>query len=572
MVPFLLPLALSSALAWLDPAAVRPGQQGVCVTEWTGGERREIPVTVMGALDAAGPDRSAVLVRIADDRLAGTGVVAGMSGSPVYVDGKLLGAVAFGWTWAQEPLAGVTPFADMHAIPLAGETVRADAPTLAQLAAVAGGGVDLRAVLPALPDRRGLAQPLLAVAGLPVPPGIAGELFAGAGVQPVPSGTVAGLTGPPEAGDMVAVELVWGDASLAAAGTVTARDGDRVWAFGHPLYDLGTVRFPVARARVLAIQGSYQSPFKVFAVGSQFGTLVADRRAGIVALVGRPPEGTAVRIRVDDPTGAKTWRFSIVDTPILQPLLLTFLANACLTARGAAVGESSVRLALSVHTADGREVTVRQAARGPDALARLSVFAGAVVSFLANSPFPHPAVSAVDLAMVREERPAGADIAEAIPERTVVFPGEELAVDVRLEPYEKPVEHRRVVIRVPASAAPGPLDLLVADGASWSGYRLRAEDVAPADYAGQLDQVRRLESSATLVTALEARERGTAMPGVSQPGLPPSWSATLAAGLGTRALAHLATAVLAMQRSEEPFPLEGLVRVPLTVRPRQEVP
>ncbi|MDD5564646.1 MAG: SpoIVB peptidase S55 domain-containing protein [Thermoanaerobaculaceae bacterium] len=572
MVPLLLHFALASALAWLDPAAVRPGQQGVCVTEWTGGERREIPVVVMGTLDAAGPDQSAVLVRIDDPKLAGTGVVAGMSGSPVYVDGKLLGAVAFGWPWAQEPLAGVTPFASMRAIPLAGETVRAPAPTLAELAAVAGGGVSLRAVLPTLPDRHGLAQPLFAVAGLPVPPGPAGEPFAGAGIQPVPSGTLAALAGPPEAGDMVAVELVWGDASLAAAGTVTARDGDRVWAFGHPLYGLGTVRFPIARARVLAIQGSYQSPFKVFAVGDQFGTLVADRRAGVVALVGAPPKGTAVKVRVGDAAGEKTWHFAIVDTPILQPLLVTFLANACLTARGAAVGDSSVRLALSVHTADGREVSVRQAARGPDALARLSVFAGAVVSFLANSPFPHPAVSAVDLAMVREEEPVGAAIAEAIPDRATVFPGEELGVDVRLQPYDKPVERRRVVIRVPASAAPGPLDLLVADGASWSSYRLRAEGVAPADYAGQLDQVRRLESSATLVAALEAKEPGAAMPGVSQPGLPPSWSATLAAGLGTRALARLATTVLATRRADGPIPLEGFVRVPLTVTVRQEVP
>ena len=572
MVPFLLPLMLSSALAWLDPAAVKPGQTGICVTEWTGGERREVPVVVMGRLDAAGPDRSAVLVRIDDDRLAGTGVVAGMSGSPVYVGGKLLGAVAFGWTWAQEPLAGVTPFSDMRAIPLVGETVSAAAPSLTQLAAVTGGGVEPRAVLPALPQRRGLAPQLLAVAGLPAPHGLMAELLGGTAVQAVPSGTAAGLGGPPEAGDMVAVELVWGDASLAAAGTVTAREGDRVWAFGHPLYGLGTVRFPVARARVLAVQGSYQSPFKVFAVGDQFGTLVADRRAGVVALVGRPPQGTAVKVRVDDPTGTKTWHFGIVDTPILQPLLVTFLANACMTARGAAVGESSVRLALSVRTSDGREVAVRQAARGPDALARLSIFAGAVVSFLANSQFPHPAVSAVDLAVVRNEEPVGADIVEAIPERTAVSPGEELAVDVRLDPYEKPVEHRRVVIRVPATVAPGPLDLLVADGASWSGYRLRAEGVTPADFAGQLDQIRRLESSTALVTALEARERGAAMPGVSQPGLPPSWSATLAAGLGTRALVRLTTAVLATQTGEEPFPLEGFVRVPLTVRPRQEVP
>ena len=572
MLPLLLPLLLSSALTWLDPGAVKPGQPGVCVTEWTGGRHREIPVTVMGALDATAPDGRAVLVRIDDPELKGTGVVAGMSGSPVYVGGKLLGAVAFGWTWAQEPLAGVTPFADMRSIPLAGETVRAAAPTLAQLAAVAGGRLDPRAVLPRLPEGSRSAGPLLAVAGLPAPSGLAGELLAGAGVEPTAAGTDAGVGGVPAPGEMMAVELIWGDASVAAAGTVTARDGDRVWAFGHPLYDLGVVRLPVARARVLAVQTSYQNPFKVFTIGRPFGTLVADRRSGVVALVGRPPEGTAVTVRVADVAGSKTWHFAVADTPILQPLLVTYLASACLTARGAAVGGASVRLDLGIRTSDGRAVSVRQAARGTDAIARLSAFAGAAVGFLANSPFPHPAVTAVDLTLAREERPEGAAITEAIPERTTVAPGESLAVDVRLDPYERPVEHRRVTIRVPADAVPGAINLVVADGASWSGYRLRAEGIDPADYAGQLDQLRRLGSSTTLVTALEAPDRGVAYPGVSQPDLPPSWSATLAAGLGPRALTRIQTAVVASVQSDGPRPLEGFIRVPLTVRPRQEVP
>jgi hypothetical protein len=572
MAPALLPLALSAALSWLDPATVQPGQKGICVTEWTGGERREIPVVVMGVLDASGPDRKGVLVRLEDERLAGTGVVAGMSGSPVYLDGKLLGALALGWAWAREPLGIVTPFATMHDISLAGPAATTQGPTLAQLASIAAGTTDPWALLPQLPSRRDLPPQLLAVSGLSVPTGFAADLLTRIGLQPVPAGTAHDLAGVPAPGDMMAVQLVWGDASLAAGGTVTASEGDLVWAFGHPLYGLGEVKLPVARARVLAIQGSYQSPFKVFAVGEPFGTLVADRSAGVVAKVGAAPDGTSMTVRVRDVIGDKTWRFAIAEMPILQPLLVTFLTNACLTARGASAGEASVRLALTIHTGDGREIAVHQALRGPDALARLSLFAGTVVSFLANSPFPHPALSGVELILDRDEEPRGASILEAVPARTTVRPGDELTVDVRLQQQERPVEHRLVTIRVPAGASAGPLELIVADGESWSDYRLRAEAIVPADYSDQIDQLRRLGSSTDLVAALEARERGAALPGVSQPGLPPSWSITLASGLGSRALTHLATVVLATERVAGSYPLEGSVRVQLTVRPGPEVP
>ena len=572
MAPALLPLALAAALTWLDPAAVAPGQKGVCVTEWTGGVRREIPLVVMGMLDATGPDRKGVLVRLEDESLAGTGVVAGMSGSPVYVDGKLLGALALGYAWAREPLGVVTPFGTMHAIPLTGSTTAAPAPTLAQVAAAATGAGDPAALLPQLPSGRDLPPRLLAVSGLAVPGGLAADLLARMGLQPVPAGSDPGVAGAPEPGDMVAVQLVWGDASLAAAGTVTAREGDRVWAFGHPLFGLGAVKLPVARARVLAIQSSYQSPFKVFTVGRPFGTLVADRPAGVIATVGEVAAGTPVTVRVRDATGDATWRFSIAQLPILQPLLVTFLTNACLTARGASAGESSVRLALTLHTGDGRQVTVRQALRGPDAMARLSLFAGMTVSFLANSPFPHPGVAALEIVLDRDEEPRGAAILEALPERTTVRPGERLAVDVRVQRNERPVEHRAVAITVPAGAPAGPLDLVVADGASWSDYRLRAEAVVPADYQGQLEQLGRLESSTELVVALEARERGAAVDGVSQPGIPPSWSATLASGLGARALTRLSTAVLAAERVAGDIPLEGAVRLQLTVRGGTETP
>jgi hypothetical protein len=572
MGPLLVPLALSAALTWLDPATVRPGQKGVCVTEWSGGERREIPIEVLGTLDAVAPDRSAVLIRLTDQSLAGTGVAAGMSGSPVYVDGKLLGALAFGWAFAKEPLAGVTPFAVMRRVTPGGPTPEAPAPTVAQLAALVAGQLEPLAVLPRLPSRDGHGPQLVAVSGLPLGGGFSSELLTAMGLHAIPSGGGDVPEGAPVAGDMMAVLLIWGDATVAAGGTVTAREGDHLWAFGHPLFSLGEVRMPVARARVLAVQDSYRNPLKLFAVGKSFGALVADRPAGVIGVVGENVVGTPVTVSVRDATGAATWHFRVAEMPFLQPLLVTYLTSASLTARGATVGEASVRLALTARLADGRTVTVQQAARGTDALARVSAFAGGVVSLLANSPFPHPPVTAVDAILDREEVPRGDTITEVVPERTWVSPGEKLVVAVRFQPYHGAPEEKRIVIQVPKAVLPGRLDLVVADGASWSEYRLHAEGVEPANFADELAQVAELESSTTLVVALEARERGVAVPGASQPGLPPSWVMTLATGLGTRALDRLATNVLAAEHLPGVVPITGSERLSLTVRQLPEVP
>ena len=560
-------IAFAASLSWWDPAAVQPRQTGVCVTEWEGGQRREIPVVVMGTLDATGPERQAVLVRFADEAFAGAGVVAGMSGSPVYLDGKLLGAVAFGWQFARDPLAGVTPFAQMHEIAAGGPGPVAAPPSLAELAGVVGGSVEAAALLPRL-DTAGLRGALpVAVGGLPLPSGFAAEVLGRAALAAVPAGGTVAAGGVPDAGEMVAALLVWGDATLAAGGTVTARDGDRLWAFGHPFFSLGAVRLPAARARVLAVQSSYQSSFKVFGVGDAIGTFVADRPAGMLAEVGPAPAGLPFTVELVDPLGSRSWSFRLAEVPILEPLLATYLTNACLTARGATNGEATVALRLTVGLADGSEVAVSQATRGSDALARISAFAGAVVGFLENSQFPHPRVTALRAELERDERAIGATVAEATPDRASLRPGETVTVTVLLQPDRGEPVRRRIPITVPATAQPGSLDLIVADGASWSEYRLRAEGLVPASFADEVAHLRSLTSAATLVLALESRERGVARPGASQPGLPPSWSATLALGLGSRGVSRLTTATVAEARWQAAYPLAGAFRIPLTVLP-----
>ncbi|HNX49166.1 MAG TPA: SpoIVB peptidase S55 domain-containing protein [Thermoanaerobaculaceae bacterium] len=572
MLTLALALALTGPVAWIDPHDVKAGQKGVCVTEWTDGRRREIPVEVMGVLDAPAPERTSVLVRLDDPELAGGGVAAGMSGSPVYIDGKLLGAVAYGWAFAREPLAGVTPFSTMRAIGTFAPPASAPPPTLQQLSLLAAGRLDPLAVLPHLDhEGPGAAWPV-AVSGLPgAQSGWGSQVLTRAGLGPagpVGNGPVAGV---PEPGEMMAVLLAWGDALVAAGGTVTAREGDTLWAFGHPLFGLGSVRLPAARARVLAVQASYQSPFKVFALGEAFGSLVADRPSGVMARIEPPPAGLPVEVEVREAAGVAHWRFRVAEHPLLSPLMVTYLTNACLMARGTSAGESTVRMTYRARMEDGQSLAMFQAARSADAPARLAAFSGAVTALLAASPLPHPKLTGVEVFLQRDELPAGAVIAEVLPARTVVRPGEELAVEVRLQPYLQPMSSQRLLLRIPAVMPAGDVDLVVADGAAWTDYLLKSQPPNAVTFSQQVGALRQFESSTTLVLALEGREKGVAVPGGVLSAVPPSWAWSLGAGLGGT-VTRVPTSIVGSTRWAAPYPLEGAVRIPIVVRPPREAP
>lgn len=564
-------LATQAAIVPYEITEVRPGQRGVCVTEWTGGQRWEIPVEVLGVLEGAGPERTAVLVRLDDPRLAESGVPAGMSGSPVYLDGRLLGAVAFGWTFAREPLAGVTPFSAMRRVDLIPPTSAAPPPpTLQQLVALARGEGDPVTALPALPRPPGWGAQPVAVGGIGHGGEFATQVLARAGFAATPGAAAGAGGGVPGPGEMVAALLVWGDATLAAGGTVTAREGDTLYAFGHPLIGLGAVALPAARARVLAVQASFQSPFKLFAVGEQFGTFFSDRQAGVAAKVGSPPTGLPVSVAVRQGGSEARWNFAIARVPLLEPLLTVFLVNGALTARGTAVGDTTVRLELEASLADGRAAAVSQDFTGADAVARTAAFAGTFLNFLSNSPFPHPEVTRLEVRAEQAEAPRRATLTQAYPNRPRLRAGDEVTVTARLQPEggaEVPVLLR---VRIPPSTPPGRLDLVVADGAAWTAYALRAWGAPPTSFAQQLAQAGRIEPSSTLIAALEAFEPGVAAPGAAHPGLPPSWAATLALGLSPAQATRLRTAPVAVARWRAPYPLEGAFRIPLTVEPREK--
>jgi len=564
-------LGAGQSFEWVaDPLGVAPGSPGVCVTEMDGGERVSIPVTVLGALAGTAPEAEVILVRLDDPRLERTGVAAGMSGSPVYVGDRLLGALAFAWPFAKEPIAGVTPFARMAglgegvALPATGNGRR---PALVELQRAwregALGTVLLDWLTPG--PAEGLAPlPLAVAAGAPGVPGgwlaegwrRMGWVSGGGGAAAVP-----GPEGAVEPGAMVAGVLVSGDATFAVAGTVTAVEGDEVWAFGHPFLTGGGLAMPLARAHVVAVMPSQMVSFKFFTVGEVRGAFLADRTHGVWGRLGQ----TAPTVPVDISAGGRSYRFRAVRHPVLLPLMVAYLTQASHAARDRTFGDQTVAVRVAAQYAGQPESVLEETLAAGDASAVAAGLASAVVAYLEGGPFPVPELERVSVDLDASEGLERAEVLDVVPERRVVRPGEVLGVRVRLRPHRGAEMTRVVRLRVPPELDAGRLDLVVADGAAWAAYDLAMRPLRTGSFADELRLVERLTPSTHLVVALEQPGAGVALRGGTV-AAPAGVVALLQSGLGSN-LSTTTYRVVAKREEVLPFPLVGAQRVILDVRP-----
>lgn len=553
-------------------ADATPGRTGVCITEMDGGERVEIPLTVLGTVGFGAPEGEIVLVRLDDPRFEKTGIIAGMSGSPVYLDGQLLGALAYGWPFSKEPIGGVTPFERMEGIERPGSraTRVGERPEMStMLAAAADGSLGSLLVDWLVPAGSGSLQPLpLAVSagGLALPDDGSwlAEGWRRMGWIASPGGSTAnapaGVDEVMAPGAMVASILVDGDATLAAGGTVTEVRGDRLWAFGHPFLGAGATLMPLARAHVVAVLPSLMSSFKFFTAGQPIGAVVADRKDGIVGRLGYDAPMVPIRVTV----GAESYAFRAIRHPVLLPLLTAFLSQAGQGVDGRTFGDQTVASRIEVRYPDYDPVVVTSTFSGAQAAAEASGFAAAVVAYLENTPFDRTDIESIDIRLERVEEIEAAVILEVVPERRIVSPGEDVDVRFRIQPYRGAEVVFNLMLQIPSGLSEGRIDLVGADGAAWTAYDLQMRPLMPANFADEVRLVNSLQPSTTLVAALERRELGIAVAGGSL-SAPPSIVLQLRSALGPN-LETVSYAVFAKKELEIPMAVAGAQRIQLTVR------
>ena len=563
------------AVEVIDPSEIQTGDTGLCITEVEGGELLEIPVRVLGVLGSSQPRGDLVIVRLEHPRFEETGVAAGMSGSPVYIGGRLLGALAYSWSFATEPIAGVTPFVHMEGLAEGEDRVQAGVgsrPDLVELAEA-----QRQARLPEFVLDWLLPEGVGGSRLLPVAIGSGGVVGAlpqdgwpamawrrmGWAASPVGGARHDGIErGDLEPGAMVAGVLVSGDAFLAAGGTVTeVRDGS-VWAFGHPFLGTGDIRMPLARASVVTILPSLANSFKMFNVGETIGTLRSDRTHGVWGRFGEAPALLPMKVSV----GATNYSYGLIDHPMLTPLLAGFMVNASHAVHGRTLGLQTVDLQLQIDFSDGAVLHLDQIFQGADSVVQGAAWTTAVLGYLSASVFTSPRMDSLTVNVDAKNGLRGATIIDVVPERRKLAPGETLRLRVRLRREGGTIESLEIPIEVPINLGEGRLDVVVADGASWAVYDLGARPFRPASFSDELRLLGRLRSSGTLVAAFERAGTSVVLPGGTV-AAPVGVVASLQAALGPN-VTTAAYRVLGKVETETVGPVLGAARIKLDIRRR----
>jgi hypothetical protein len=446
---------------------VRPGLRGIGRTVFQGERIEEFQVEILGILENIGPHQTIVLARLSGGPLAETGVIQGMSGSPVYIDGKLLGAVALGFPFSKEPIAGIQPI----------ENMIADA-RLGERANIAG-----TARKPALPAADAVQAGELS--NLPVPVSFAGFSasalasyapgFSNLGFRLQPglgqTGTVgrSTSTGTPNEivpGSMISVGLITGDMNMTADGTVTYVDGKRIYAFGHRFLDAGPVEMPFAHSEVIASIPTVNSSFKISAPHGWAGAILSDRSTAVAGEIGRSAHTIPLTINVNSSTtGAHAYHMQVVNDRMLTPFLSQAALISTLDATERSIGAGTLRVEGRAEFEGGlpalvmRDIYVSDNALAPQAAANMIVPLGFVVGGgFANLRLKNLAFTISQLDSKRQLR-----LNQAWASAHEARPGDTLTITAQLEGENGYETSQSVKYQIPIGAQNGVLNFTIGD-------------------------------------------------------------------------------------------------------------
>jgi len=460
---------------------IHTGMRGVAYTVFEGVKPESMDVEVLGVLhNMNGPKGDIILVRLHGEKVEYTGVVAGMSGSPVYFDGKLAGALAFRiGEFSKEPIAGVTPIADMLEISAldrsAAEETSAVKPAVNAVAGKTAAPGVASGIASSTQDFANYLKPIetpLVFNGFSEE---AVRLFAGqfasAGVIPVMGAGSASDDKQPEplvAGSAVSAIMVRGDMDIAGTCTVTYIDPQRLLACGHPLLQFGSVDLPMTKAEVLATLPSPLNAFKIVNTTEAVGTFVQDRHTGILGVFDRQPQMIPVTLSIHSSTGTKQFHYEVLNNPKLTPVALMVTVFNALHGVNEFGEEITYRLTGSIGVKGFPEVTMRnmfapsEGAQPAAMQAALSL--GERFGRIYDNPYNAPAIAGVklDFDLVRERRWARLESART--DVTEARPGEDIMVETVLAPYRGERIVRQIPVKIPTSASKGSLRILVSDG------------------------------------------------------------------------------------------------------------
>ena len=556
-------LVASGATASLPPESlvtipvsdIRPGMVGEGRTVFSGSTIESFKVTILGVLRNYGPNHNMILAELEGGPLAHTGVIAGMSGSPVYIDGKLIGAIAFAFPFAKDPIAGITPIQEMFDAtatpPRRRDAARLEFPlTPGVLAAaipkklhpVSIQGVSLTGIEFLQPH---IGKQLIPIATPASVLGFPAESFEHiapflreVGIEPLMGGvTVVSSGGSQEAtspspplapGSSVGVGLVTGDLQISAAGTVTHVDQDTgsVYAFGHPLFNLGPIEYPMMSSTVHLVLPSVMNSFKMASSGETIGTWVQDRATAIRGILDIRPRMIPMSVTVSTSRGEeKNYNVEIVNDELFTPVLTYASLVAILQTTERQFGSQTVKLSAWIETASQGQINIEDVFADQQAAMSASAMVAAPISFLLTNDFEDVEIENIHVSLEASESPLTARLLRAWLDSDEVAPGGTVKLKILLGTYRGDEILETVDVTIPSHMSSGRLQLMVADARTLSAVE-RSEarqSFVPKDMSQLIRAINSLRKNNRLYIRLSRRgANGAIVAGEYLTSLPPS--------------------------------------------------
>ncbi|HVO12399.1 MAG TPA: SpoIVB peptidase S55 domain-containing protein [Vicinamibacteria bacterium] len=591
LVLSLLPCLCARALAGdavMPLSEVRPGMEGSGRTVFEGARVDEFKVHILGVLEnALGPRQSLILARLEGGPLANTGVIAGMSGSPVFVDGKLVGAIAYAFPFGKEPIAGVTPIGDM----IDATSTRAPRAASARFHATAADGalaapLDREQILAALrrPLQEAVAGPGATLRPLALPLVFSGfsaaafdwarGVFSAMGFVPVLGGGGGSASVGPlpkvAPGAAVGISLIEGDLDLSVTGTITHIDGDRIYAFGHPFYNLGPTQFPMRKAWVYSLFPSLQVSWKIAAAMDPVGTMDQDRSTAVAGHLGAAPRMIPVEVTLRSPRSEeRVFHYRMVDDELFTPLLTYVSLLSVIQGYERAFGAATLRVDARVALSGGREVRIQDVLADEQPGSHAAAALASPLALLVGNDFQKVEIDRLQVSVDADETVRTAAIVRAWVDAPLPLrPGASAPVKVQLRTHRGDVLTETLPLSIPEGAPAGTYSLLVADAATMDGVEQREtrRRFAPRDFPQLVKALNELRSDSTVYARLTRPGAGAVVGGEYLPALPGSVLSVLGSADQGTSVVSLANAPMWSYKQPTDYAVSGSRQITIAVQ------
>ncbi|MBA3335078.1 MAG: hypothetical protein H0T08_05640 [Acidobacteria bacterium] len=537
---------------------LREGMKGTARTVFRGSEPEEFNVEILGIVPGAiGPKQDMIVGRISGGSSDRTSVFAGMSGSPVYLDGKLLGAISYSFPFSKEPICGITPIDQMITIFEKNQNIKIKS---VEPRVFSFSELNAATWQPNLPKNAAVSNTILAgtsassslavVAGQAFQPIATPVTFSGfsqetlnlfapqlssVGLLPVAAAGGAARIAPLKTanektllgGTSVSMQLTRGDYSMAASGTVTWRDGNKIYAFGHPFLSLGTADLPMSESHVVTVIPNLNNSFKLAVPDAMVGSMTQDRATGVFGTLGQTPKMIPVRVNLETSRNQQeTLNFEVAKDDFLTPLLLNIAVYNSLTANERGLGDSSVEMTGEIKLKNQQSIKLNRRFAGAQAAQFASLSIALPVNVLLQSRFADVEISDVNLNFVSVDGSKTAVLERIALDRMEVKAGESFEVQAFIRTNTGKIFSQKIPVTIPIDTPTGALTITVGDGGSMQ-QTAASRQFVPKDLSELVRTLNEIKKGDRLYVQTSRETRGAIIGSNEMPNLPPSMLATL---------------------------------------------